>query len=188
MMQQGTTSPTTTSPATAAQAGASGATGAQAAGTPDAGTQDAASQGTAITLTNSGGPIVLTESGGQPVTFDFKDGNLIITQGGTTREIPWSKAVPQGAVDIAQALVAIVFLLLIAWPISRALVRYINRRGVARADEHALRQQFEARFQTMERNLDTVAIEVEKLSEAQRFTTKLLSERGERVPADLTPR
>lgn len=133
-------------------------------------------------------PIVISESNGKSVTIDFRDGNLVISQDGNTREIPWRTAVPQGAVDIAQSLVAIVFLLVIGWPISRAIARYIGRRGSARADDSALRQQVEARFESMERNLDTVAIEVEKLSEAQRFTTKLLAERGERAMADLTPR
>ncbi|MBL0937423.1 MAG: hypothetical protein IBJ03_00930 [Gemmatimonadaceae bacterium] len=133
-------------------------------------------------------PIVISESNGETVTIDFRDGNLVISQDGNTKEIPWRTAVPQGAVDIAQAMAAIVFFLVIGWPIARAIARYIGRRGSAQAQESALRQQFEARFDAMERNLDTVAIEMEKLSEAQRFTTKLLAERGDRVTADLTPR
>ena len=42
-----------------------------------------------------------------------------------------------------------------------------------------------ARMERMEQALDSIAIEVERISEGQRFTTKLLSEREER--ARLTP-
>lgn len=133
-------------------------------------------------------PIVISEDNGESVTIDFKDGNLIISQDGNTREIPWRDAVPQGAVDIAQSMAAIVFFLVVGWPIARAIARRISRRGETRATDSVLRQQFDARFENLERNLDTVAIEMEKLSEAQRFTTKLLAERGERVTVPMHER
>jgi hypothetical protein len=38
-----------------------------------------------------------------------------------------------------------------------------------------------ARMERMEQALDSIAIEVERISEGQRFTTKLLSEREERA-------
>lgn len=38
-----------------------------------------------------------------------------------------------------------------------------------------------ARMERMEQALDSIAIEVERISENQRFTTKLLSEREERA-------
>ena len=44
------------------------------------------------------------------------------------------------------------------------------------------------RVEQLERNIDTVAVELERLSEAQRFTTKLMEQRVERdrpmVPVD----
>jgi hypothetical protein len=36
----------------------------------------------------------------------------------------------------------------------------------------------------MEHALDSIAVEVERISEGQRFTTKLLSERAQSVPAE----
>ena len=39
-------------------------------------------------------------------------------------------------------------------------------------------QRIEARLSEMQQSIDTVAVEVERISEAQRFTTKLLSEQG----------
>ncbi len=137
---------------------------------------------------NGQSPIIISENNGESVTIDFKDGNLIISQDGNTRQIPWRDAVPQGAVDIAQSMAAIVFFLVVGWPIARAIARRISRRGETRAADSVLRQQFEARFENLERNLDTVAIEMEKLSEAQRFTTKLLAERGDRVTVPMHER
>jgi hypothetical protein len=39
-------------------------------------------------------------------------------------------------------------------------------------------QRIEHRLGEMQQSLDAVAVEVERISEGQRFTTKLLSERG----------
>ena len=39
-----------------------------------------------------------------------------------------------------------------------------------------------AQIEQLQGSLDAVSIEVERISEGQRFTTKLLSERGEKVP------
>jgi len=39
-------------------------------------------------------------------------------------------------------------------------------------------QRLEHRFSEIQQSLDAVAVEVERISEGQRFTTKLLTERG----------
>ena len=44
------------------------------------------------------------------------------------------------------------------------------------------------RMERMERAIDSIALEVERISENQRFVTKLLAERGERAPAGALPR
>jgi len=56
-----------------------------------------------------------------------------------------------------------------------------RRRSPAIAPSDALKR-IEARISEMQQSLDAVAIEVERISEAQRFATKLLSERGASVP------
>ena len=55
-----------------------------------------------------------------------------------------------------------------------------RKRDVPIAATEGLRR-IEARLTEMQHALDTVAVEVERISEAQRFTTKLLSERGQPV-------
>lgn len=46
-------------------------------------------------------------------------------------------------------------------------------------------ERLEARLAEMQQSLDAVAIEVERISESQRFATKLLSERGGVASADV---
>jgi hypothetical protein len=62
------------------------------------------------------------------------------------------------------------------------LVRsYVRRREAEPPASHALTDQ---RLARMEQTLDALAIEVERISEGQRFVTKLLAER-EKSPAAL---
>jgi hypothetical protein len=43
------------------------------------------------------------------------------------------------------------------------------------------------RMERLERAIDSIAVEVERISENQRFVTRLLAERGERAPAGALP-
>lgn len=61
-------------------------------------------------------------------------------------------------------------------PIARAWARRIE----SGPREPQIPRDVAARLERMEHSIDAIAIEVERISEAQRFTTKLLSERGER--------
>jgi hypothetical protein len=47
-------------------------------------------------------------------------------------------------------------------------------------DESITPSDVAARLERMEQALDTIAIEIERISEGQRFTTKLLSERSDK--------
>lgn len=59
-------------------------------------------------------------------------------------------------------------------PFVRALGRKWDRQGLTGGATPELAQ----RLQRMEQTLDAMAIEVERISENQRFTTRLLAERG----------
>jgi hypothetical protein len=59
-------------------------------------------------------------------------------------------------------------------PISRAFVRRIEREP-PRPD---VPPEIAARLERMEHAIDSIAIEVERIAEGQRFTTKLLAERN----------
>ena len=133
-----------------------------------------------------GEPVVFSTDDGKPVSMSFKNGTIFLTQDGNTQAIPLREAIPREAVQIAWAIPATLSILLIWWPLSRAVIRWLNRKHVANNETAALEARMRDRFETLERNLDTVAVEMERLSEGQRFTNKLLSERAEkeRVPVN----
>ena len=133
----------------------------------------------------SGEPVVFSTDDGKPVSMSFKDGTIFLTQEGNTQAIPLREAIPREAAQIAWAIPATLSVLFILWPLSRAVIRWLNRRHVAHTEAAALEARLRDRFETLERHLDTVAGEVERLSEGQRYTNRLLAERavpGERVP------
>ncbi|MEO8624352.1 MAG: hypothetical protein ABI625_24945 [bacterium] len=76
-----------------------------------------------------------------------------------------------------------VFGLLVLVPIVLAATRWIWRRGAGTP----ARNTFEggARFDRLEQSVESIAIEVERISEAQRFAAKLLAERHEATPERL---
>lgn len=65
--------------------------------------------------------------------------------------------------------------------ILNAIVRY-RRGGRATLPNDELRR-IDTRLTEMQQALETVAVEIERISEGQRFTTRLLAERGE-IPFD----
>jgi hypothetical protein len=122
--------------------------------------------------------IVIPSDGNRPpVSINFDGGTIRFTQGVNTTTIPLKDVVPRGAVQISYAFAASVIAVFIGWPIARAVARYLDRRGRAVRADHVLEAQFQQRFDALERNIDTVAVEMERLSEAQRFTSKLLEQR-----------
>lgn len=58
------------------------------------------------------------------------------------------------------------------------LVRAWARRIESRTDAPPLAPDAQARLERMEAAIETIALEVERIAEGQRFTTKLLAERG----------
>ena len=77
-----------------------------------------------------------------------------------------------------------VIVVAIGWPIARALARAMDRKALAPATPPEVLE----RLERMEQSIDAIAVEVERISEGQRFTTKLLSDRADAEPAKLPPR
>ena len=75
-------------------------------------------------------------------------------------------------------IVAIVFgsLTTVLFPLVRAWSRRIENRGAAPTEIPA---DISARLERIERAMESVAIEVERISEGQRFVTKVLADRQE---------
>ena len=86
--------------------------------------------------------------------------------------------IPPQAVDIVQALGTTLVFCVVGFPLARAFARWIDRRGV----KAAVPQEVLSRLDAIEKAVESVAVEVERISKGQRFTTKLLNERS-REPA-----
>ena len=69
------------------------------------------------------------------------------------------------------------FAMVIAVSIGVPLVRGIVKRWERQSAVPTIPSDVSARLERMEHAIDAIAVEVERISEGQRFTTKLLSER-----------
>ncbi len=66
----------------------------------------------------------------------------------------------------------------IGWPIARAIARRMDREAI----QPKIPLELQGRLERMEQAIDSIAVEVERISEGQRFTTKLLSDRQQSLP------
>jgi hypothetical protein len=88
-----------------------------------------------------------------------------------------SKQLPEGLVDMMVIIFSSVTLMSLGTPLVKAWARRFEKRQDA--TEQALVAQ---RLAAIEQAIETVAVEVERISEGQRFTTKLLAERAPEEP------
>jgi len=77
--------------------------------------------------------------------------------------------IPPGAVDIAIGFFITCAVIVVGWPISRALSRRFERRGTSSVVDAGVAEQ----LQRIEQAVEAVAIEVERISESQRFLARL---------------
>jgi hypothetical protein len=80
--------------------------------------------------------------------------------------------IPPQAVDISLMFFVTVFAIIVGFPIARAIGRWIDRRGHQPQIPAGLTTQ----LNQIAQSVDAVAIEVERISEGQRFTTRLLAD------------
>jgi hypothetical protein len=85
--------------------------------------------------------------------------------------------IPQQAVDISVAFFMMVAAIIIGLPIARAFARGIDKR----ASRSTATPEIATQLTQLNQAVDAIALEVERISEGQRYTTKLLSD--QRDPA-----
>lgn len=110
-------------------------------------------------------------------TFRFEDGRLILqdeTGAETSINVNTAEMIPPEVPVIIGLSFAGLIGLIMAFPIGRAIARYIDRRGTVANTPADVTD----RLAAIEQAIDSVAVEVERMSEANRYTTKLLVERG----------
>lgn len=91
-------------------------------------------------------------------------------------EFPWrggrGEEIPPQAVDMAMGFFFTVVAIVIGLPIARAFARRMDRKAVA----PRIPAEVTAQLGQLAQAVDAIALEVERISEGQRFTTRLLSE------------
>jgi len=81
-------------------------------------------------------------------------------------------AIPQQAVDITIAFFLTIAVIIIGLPLARAFARRMDRRsGPAQ-----IPNEISSQLANLSQAVDAIALEVERISEGQRFTSRLLSE------------
>lgn len=85
---------------------------------------------------------------------------------------PAGDIIPPQAVDISIAFFVTMAIIIIGLPLARAFARRMDRRGAA----PQVSSDVSAQLAHLNQAVDAIALEVERITEGQRFTTKLLSE------------
>ncbi len=73
--------------------------------------------------------------------------------------------------------------MIVALALGVPFVRALARRWERESGQPSLPRDVEARLERIEQAVDAVAVEVERISEGQRFTTRLLTERAAEATA-----
>jgi hypothetical protein len=115
-----------------------------------------------------------------PVRVRVENGRVIVDDGGGMHvaragQLPpgFPTDVPPNAANVAYMFFVTMAVIAIGIPLARAFGRWLDRRTVT---PPALNADVTARLERIEQAVETVALEVERISEGQRFTSKLMAE------------
>lgn len=118
------------------------------------------------------------------ISIDIEEANRVVAQLAAVpgalespRRDPWVNGPPVELVATGMALGAVLL-----FPIALAYARRLWRRASVVS---AVPPELTDRIAQMERNLDAVAVEIERIGEGQRFVTQLLGSRQDRAAAAL---
>lgn len=98
---------------------------------------------------------------------------IVVTRSGQAMP-PGIPQIPVEAVVISVAFFVMVVLVVVGWPIARAIARRMDHRSAEPARVPADQTE---QLRRIEQAVEAMAIEVERVSENQRFVTRLLSEK-----------
>ena len=85
---------------------------------------------------------------------------------------PASDIIPPQAVDISVAFFMTIAIIIIGLPLARAFARRMDRKGA----NPQIPTDVSAQLAQLNQSVDAIALEVERITEGQRFTTRLLTE------------
>jgi len=97
---------------------------------------------------------------------------------------PFGRDVPPEVVDISIAFFVTIAAIIIGLPLARAFARRMDRRSAA----PQIPTDVASQLAQLNQSVDAIALEVERISEGQRFATRILSEQREtRLPSTARP-
>jgi hypothetical protein len=155
-------------------------------GAADGGSVTGAAAGNVSVVKNAQGHVVVTAPDGRTVTYDPSvglDEDAIENMVQTALEPPRIPVDPNMGPN-PERIVAIVFAFLFLMSLLIAATRIFGRRAAASAaPPQAVPPDLAARLARIEHAMEAVAIEVERISESERYSARLLTERlPERLP------
>ena len=85
--------------------------------------------------------------------------------------------IPQGAIEISEAFFATIAIIALGIPIIRAITRRWERTtpAIQQTQPDVL-----SRLERIEQGVEAIAVEVERIAEAQRFSAKLMAEQAQK--------
>ena len=107
----------------------------------------------------------------RPITIRGPDGQTTVI--GLPPGFSARNVIPPQAVDISIAFFLTIAFIIVGLPLARAFARRLDRRGSGPAQ---IPGEITAQLTQLNQAVDAIALEVERISEGQRFTTRLLSE------------
>jgi hypothetical protein len=87
-----------------------------------------------------------------------------------------SNIIPPQAVEMMNAFCITLAFIVVGWPLARAFARRMDKRSEIMQAPHA--PSLEPQMRQLQDSVDAMAIELERISEGQRYAAKLLSERN----------
>ena len=87
--------------------------------------------------------------------------------------MPWHNDIPPQVADLLSMFVIAMVFIIVGLPSARAIGRWLDRRGLP----SPVSPELAAQMNRIEQAVDSMSVEVERISEAQRFQAKLLSDR-----------
>lgn len=131
----------------------------------------------AVVVGETPAPGVITiQRGGKTITIDGATGGGGISGTTSGTQFPFPSDIPPGVQSIATTAIVGFCLMVAAYPVFGFLKALVNRSA---ATQGALPSRDTTdRLQRIEAAVETMSVEVERISEGQRFVTKVLSERS----------
>ena len=118
-------------------------------------------------VTTSRGEIRITGPDGQIITIPR--GAMPVIAGTGIQSGPFDHIIPPAVENMTYAFFAMLAIIVIGWPLARAFGRRIERRGETVAIAPAVSDQ----LARIEQAVDAMSVEIERISESQRFMAKL---------------